>query len=459
MPCPAIDLEPYKAEITALYQRNEPVAAIQDYLKESFNLQLSKRTLESRLQEWGLLHQDRTVSINTDVQARIKVLFFQVGLEDKDILYVLHQEGVTLAPCTLRRMRKSLGLVRRTDSPFERQRQTEAILQALIEESEKGKIQGFGRGLLHQYIRTKGHIITRARLFQAYRTTFPDRVFARRHQLQRQRGEYIVPGPNFLWSVDGYMKLEPYGIEIYAGIDAYSRYIIWIYCGITTRTAISVLNQFLDIVETVQLQPQKIRSDHGSERGRFQDIYLQLQQAALYKSRTYFRTLKDKGLFSKSCTADQIALLSIYIPIIRTEIYGYVELWNVHQIRKQRNRPNSVAGKPYILYHHPKEGVRGYGLPIKQEVLDIQRQSVHRFDIDEYLPEETLRFCRTVLLGIGFDPERPPPLQPEDEAAPFRTIYLELREIISFHIDLFVEPFLGLLSRPTAGRRSNPEVD
>ncbi|KAB8212624.1 hypothetical protein BDV33DRAFT_211166 [Aspergillus novoparasiticus] len=112
-----------------------------------------------------------------------------------------------------------------------------------------------------------------------------------------------------------------------------------------------------------------------------------------------------------------------------------------------------------MLYHHPKEGVRDYGLPIKQEVLDVQRQSVHGFDIDEYLPAETLQFCRTALLGISFDPERPPPLQPEDEAAPSRTIYLELREIISFHIDLFVEPFLGLSSRPTAGARSNPEIE
>ncbi|KOC18440.1 hypothetical protein AFLA70_840g000170 [Aspergillus flavus AF70] len=144
MPRPTIDLEPHKAEITALYQRNEQVAAIQDYLKESFNLQLSKRTLESRLQEWGLLHQDRTV-----------------GLEDKDILYVLHQEGVTLSPRIPRRMRKSLGLVRRTDSRFERQRQTEAILQALLEESEKGRIQGFSRRLLYQHMRTRGNIITR----------------------------------------------------------------------------------------------------------------------------------------------------------------------------------------------------------------------------------------------------------------------------------------------------------
>lgn len=67
------------------------------------------------------------------------------------------------------------------------------------------------------------------------------------------------------------------------------------------------------------------------------------------------------------------------MPMIRTEIYSYVELWNVHRIRKQRNRPNSVAGKPYMLYHHPKEDVQDYGLPIKQEVLDVQRQSVHGF--------------------------------------------------------------------------------
>jgi hypothetical protein len=149
MPRPTIDLEPYKAEINVLYQRNEPVAVIQDYPKESFDLQLSKRTLESHFQEWGLLHRDHTVSINTNIQAWIKVLFFQVGLEDKDIIHVLHQEEVTLASCTLRCMRKSLGLVRRTESLFERQYQTEAILQALLEESEKGKIQGFGRRLLY----------------------------------------------------------------------------------------------------------------------------------------------------------------------------------------------------------------------------------------------------------------------------------------------------------------------
>ena len=79
------------------------------------------------------------------------------------------------------------------------------------------------------------------RLFSTYRTVFPDAVKRRRADLQRKRGEYIVPRPNWLWLVDSYLKLEPYGIEIYAAIDAYSRYIIWIYCGITARTGVSVV--------------------------------------------------------------------------------------------------------------------------------------------------------------------------------------------------------------------------
>jgi hypothetical protein len=74
-----------------------------------------------------------------------------------------------------------------------------------------------------------------------------------------------VPGPNFLWSIDGYLKLALYGIEIYAAIDAYSRYIIWIYVGITARTAVSVLKQFLDVLEMLGVQSQVVRSDRGGE--------------------------------------------------------------------------------------------------------------------------------------------------------------------------------------------------
>ena len=93
----------------------------------------------------------------------------------------------------------------------------------------------------------------------------PEAVEARKAGFQSQRGEFIVPGPNFMWSVDGHDKLSPYGIQIYAGIDAYSRFIIWIYVGISARTAISVGQQYLTAIEHQKQQPQFVRSDRGGE--------------------------------------------------------------------------------------------------------------------------------------------------------------------------------------------------
>ena len=112
-----------------------------------------------------------------------------------------------------------------------------------------------------------------------YRTIAPDAVERRWKDMQRHRGAYIVPGPDYVWSIDGYLKLEPCGIEIYAGIDAYSRYIIWIYVGISGRTAVSVLSQYLIVIRTAGRHPLFLRSDHGSETPLIAGAHHQLHQA------------------------------------------------------------------------------------------------------------------------------------------------------------------------------------
>lgn len=48
-------------------------------------------------------------------------------------------------------------------------------------------------------------------------------------------GKYITPGPDWLWCCDGYDKFRNYGIEVYAGVDAYSRRIEWCYLGNSNR--------------------------------------------------------------------------------------------------------------------------------------------------------------------------------------------------------------------------------
>jgi hypothetical protein len=73
----------------------------------------------------------------------------------------------------------------------------------------------------------------------------------RTNDMQRHREEYIVPSPDYIWSLDGHDKLSNWGIEIYAAIDAYSRFIVWIYVGISNRIEQLVVRQYnLTIVQT-----------------------------------------------------------------------------------------------------------------------------------------------------------------------------------------------------------------
>jgi hypothetical protein len=66
-------------------------------------------------------------------------------------------------------------------------------------------------------------------------------------------------------------------------------------------------------------------------------------------------------------------MLVIYMPIVRDAAQLYADIWNMHRMRKQPNRPNAVIGQPQLLYHYPPHGVRMYKLPVDaQYILDLQ---------------------------------------------------------------------------------------
>jgi len=211
--------------------------------------------------------------------------------------------------------------------------------------------------------------------------------------------------------------LDWFGFQIYAAIDAYSRYITWIYVGTTAHTAVSVLKQYLDTIEELGIHPQRLRSDRGTETPMVADAHYQIAlklrtsvslndcfffgtsvanqrieswwgqitKGALYRWRVrlytlcamnilisrqlYFEKLEQEGLWSKGSLADRISLIAIYMPIIRSDVQSFVHNWNIHKIRKQKNRPNGVFGQPIKLYNWPGEGVRNYGTPVPKEML------------------------------------------------------------------------------------------
>ena len=88
------------------------------------------------------------------------------------------------------------------------------------------------------------HLLTypRAQIELAQRLLRPEAVASRLPGVRREKVNYISPGPNDIWHIDSHIKLEPFGIEIYAAIDGYSRYIVWIYVSISARTTVGVLS-------------------------------------------------------------------------------------------------------------------------------------------------------------------------------------------------------------------------
>ncbi|KAI9779302.1 MAG: hypothetical protein M1816_003615 [Peltula sp. TS41687] len=77
---------------------------------------------------------------------------------------------------------------------------------------------------LRQLVQAELEKASRDRLFAMVKELDNEGIALRTKDLQRHRREYIVPGRNYLWSLDGYCKLQHYGFEIYAAIDAYSRH-------------------------------------------------------------------------------------------------------------------------------------------------------------------------------------------------------------------------------------------
>jgi hypothetical protein len=478
MPRLSINLLPYREAITEWARTNVNQEEIANRLKDLYGISVDPRTVRRRLQEWNV--QTRTQTADTPfLRAQIAILY-RLGDTDEEMLEDLEDCGYTASITGVVRIRKKLGLIRRMTT-MDRQAADEQLFAILQSELNDGRVAGYGRRHLHAYFRQQGLLVTRSvflhftvspqlgRLgpclltyFVVYRESLyamlrlldPEAIALRMRRMQSKKGEYIVPGPDWIWSIDGHDKLSPFGIEIYACIDAYSRNIIWVYVGISNRTAHSVVQQYLQICAQMGYCPHFFRADRGSELPlvaeahfafsriadpsvvRVEDCFIsgkstenqrveswwqELQKSQLYRWRVsnsvslhlplvlsiigreyrvpmitplfvkavrssvmapdhitnsdwhiqnYFQELAHTGGYNHQYPWDRIALLALYMRRIQNEVHRFADLWNIHRIRKDRSRPNMVAGKPFRLYTRPPGGAQRWGRPVDMELCD-----------------------------------------------------------------------------------------
>ena len=329
----------------------------------------------------------------------------------------------------------------------------------------------------------------RRALREAVKRLDPIGVEARTRCQIRKRGQFMVKGPNRVWSIDGHDKLSRFGFQIYAAIDAYSRYIVWCYIGHSNRTAISVNKQYLATVGSIKLIPKLIRSDKGGETTLLCNSHLALRRAAnsqlpLSKAYSYgtstknqrieswwnllanaqtdtwrnlFTDLERQGYFDGG-SIDVICMQYVYMKMIRTHVQTFVQVHNTHRIRRQRNREHYLpTGQPCQLYHYPPDGVKDYGSVPNPDILKALEQQVTSYSLDQYLTESTEFQCRQLLHAGGYRTEFS--FQDNHQEA-----YIFLRQAVSQYVEqgglniVVLEPPIGADEWITVQQRYEQEA-
>jgi hypothetical protein len=111
----------------------------------------------------------------------------------------------------------------------------------------------------------------------------------------------------------------------------------------------------------------------------------------------------EKDGFFDGGEIDKACLQFLYMNMIREHIHGFVEEHNRHRIRKQRNREHYLpTGRPNKLYHYPPEGTRDYGSKPWQPLMEKLKNDVAAYDLNDYLPVETVTTFCNILENGGF---------------------------------------------------------
>lgn len=199
--------------------------------------------------------------------------YFRRGFTNREILTVLEEShSIKLSLRTLERRLQKNQLWRR------RNKTDEAQVAAFIDHQLQTSGKQHGYRWMHQKCWMAGIITDRETVRQLMRLMDGNGVELRARNRLRRR-VYVSRGPNYVWHIDGYDKLKPYGICISGCIDGFSRKMIWLEAYKTNNNPHIIAGYFIDAVTENNGCPQKVRLDHGTENIHVADMQKFLQSS------------------------------------------------------------------------------------------------------------------------------------------------------------------------------------
>jgi hypothetical protein len=283
-------------------------------------------------------------------------------------------------------------------------------------------------------------------------------------------------GPDEVWSVDGHDKIKRWGFRIHGCVDVYSRYMVWLRVG-KSATACDVLSYYLDAIEEIAEKrllfadctcyfylfsltvaiPQTVQADRGTEtvelfgvhttfhdftpNGSFDDcwkygksvhnqkiecFWSQLVKQWIQRWRDEFRSLESENLWTLGDNNDNMAILYIYMPIVRREVESHREEYNSYPMRKN-HLSRLPSGPPEDNYlSHVATRDNAFSVPIDLSLIGLARtyRLGDGFDADEYLEAGEIERLDTLLEHS--------PIAPYVDVANAREQYLYIRNRLHF---------------------------
>jgi hypothetical protein len=238
------------------------------WLRNHMGCQTSIRTLNRRLQDWNF-RRNTAMAVTPAIVEEVRQLYFHhYQLSDAQIAcQIRDEEGNSPTTNQVIEIRHQHGFTRRARDAAdlaERSATTRLYVQDAL--NNEGRSWGI-RWMITHFRRRLGHHARYADVAASLREFDPVGVASRTPGLRKiaRQENYITAGPNEIWSLDGHDKLFPFGFGVYAGIDAFSRKILWIYVGTAHKASICVVWQYLQACRIHNVCPRYIRIDKGSE--------------------------------------------------------------------------------------------------------------------------------------------------------------------------------------------------
>ena len=204
------------------------------------------------------------------------------------------------------------------------------------------------------FLRAQGIVVQRSRVREALHYVDPYGVQLRRRRVLHRR-EYHVPNSNALWHVDSHHKLIRWRMVIHGGIDGYSRVVPYLRVA-PDNTALTAFGAFQEGVERYGL-PSRVRSDHGGENvliaeymirnrgsgrgsmitGRsvhnqhierlWRDVFTSCVSYFYY----LFRAMESDSVLDPDSAEDLLALHCVFLPVVQQQLDSFREGWCHHR--------------------------------------------------------------------------------------------------------------------------------